>query len=29
MFDFHIAEDVVIAKKVLAETLDRTRPWLA
>jgi len=29
MFDFHIAEDVAIAKKVLAETLDRTRPWLA
>jgi hypothetical protein len=29
MFDFQIAEDVKMAKKVLAETLDRTRPWLA
>jgi len=29
MFDFQIAEDVKVAKKVLAETLDRTRPWLA
>jgi hypothetical protein len=29
MFDFQIAEDVEVAKKVLAETLDRTRPWLA
>jgi hypothetical protein len=29
MFDFQVKEDVGIAKKVLAETLDRTRPWLA
>jgi hypothetical protein len=29
MFDFQIAEDVGLAKKVLAETLDRARPWLA
>jgi hypothetical protein len=29
MFDFQIQEDVGIARKVLAETLDRTRPWLA
>ena len=29
MFDFQIADDVAIAKKVLAETLDRTRPWQA
>jgi len=29
MFDFQVAEDVAIAKKVLSETLDRTRPWLA
>jgi hypothetical protein len=29
MFDFQIAEDVAIVKKVLSESLDRTRPWLA
>ena len=29
MFDFQVEEDVAIAKKVLAETLDRTRPWIA
>jgi hypothetical protein len=27
MFDFQVAEDVGIAKKVLAERLDRERPW--
>lgn len=29
MFDFQIKEDVALAKQVLAENLDRTRPWLA
>ena len=28
MFDFQIAENVATAKKVLAETLDRTRVWM-
>ena len=29
IFDFQLKEDVEIAKKILAEHLDRTRPWLA
>ncbi len=29
MFDFQVAEDVATAKKVLAESLDRQRPWRA
>jgi len=29
MFDFQVGADVAIAKKVLAGTLDRQRPWLA
>ena len=29
MFDFQIADDVEIARRVLAEPLARTRPWLA
>ena len=29
MFDFQVAEDVAIVKKVLADTLNRARPWLA
>lgn len=29
MFDFQIAENVATAKKVLAESLDRTRLWMA
>ena len=29
IFDFQLREDVGIAKKILAENLDRTRPWLA
>jgi hypothetical protein len=28
MFDFQVKEDVRIAKQVLAESLDRTRPWV-
>jgi hypothetical protein len=29
MFDFQVVEDVSIVKQVLAETLNRTRPWRA
>jgi hypothetical protein len=29
MFDFQIAEDAAIVRKVLAESLDRSRPWFA
>ncbi len=29
MFDFQLEEDVATAKQILAENLDRTRPWLA
>jgi len=29
MFDFQVAADVAIAKKILAGTLDRQRPWPA
>jgi hypothetical protein len=29
MFDFQVKENVALAKQVLAENLDRTRPWLA
>ncbi|MGO8818777.1 MAG: hypothetical protein ACLQVG_29385 [Terriglobia bacterium] len=29
MFDFQVAEDLAIAKKVLAEGSDRSRPWMA
>jgi hypothetical protein len=29
IFDFQLKEDVAIAKKILAENLDRTRPWMA
>ncbi len=29
MFDFHVAEDAALVKKVLSETTARSRPWLA
>lgn len=29
MFDFQLKENVALARQILAETLDRTRPWLA
>jgi hypothetical protein len=29
IFDFQLKEDVAIAKKILAENVDRTRPWMA
>ena len=29
MFDFQVADDVAIAKKVLGERLERSRPWMA
>ena len=29
MFDFQVKENAALARQILAETLDRTRPWMA